>query len=442
MLDELFADKSAISLETAVKRTTFNKSAPVASAPKELTDEQKRMKSAIDALKSRGDVPEEIIKSMEEKFDLSEKSTTDPNVLLQPYEQPGDFTLEFPQPLDPTEIFTLCEEVSVYRALPEVRTPLNAHSWIEMTALDFATATEYDGFFSKGACPDRITASGESKTVTHKYIGAQQTLTDEDIRHSAAVSAMQGVGVNRLLQMDVITSLRNAKIKEARKLEIITVENWDLALVKGNSTVNTLAFDGIETQVTSANGARVNSNSTGTFDVEHFDYWLTAGCKKPTHLFGHPVALSNLKKAYLSMGATAGTAPVQQIVLSRGIDGGVVPGMVLADELFTSVGRLMLIPDMRFTATQVGADTFSSTIYALVMQHLGEPIVFKSVQTPLSFKDLAPGCTAVSFEIYAVTALVIKHMCAQAAYTARFEGVVGDPGCEIVAGTTIGDPRT
>ncbi len=42
-----------------------------------------------------------------------------------------------------------------------------------------------------------------------------------------------------------------------------------------------------------------------------------------------------------------------------------------------------------------------------------------------------PGCTAISFEVYAVTALVVKHMCAQSVYTARFAGRVG-VGCSLV----------
>jgi hypothetical protein len=92
---------------------------------------------------------------------------------------------------------------------------------------------------------------------------------------------------------------------------------------------------------------------------------------------------------------------------------------------------LTLVPDFRFTTVQAQPDRFSSTVYPLRVYHNGEPIVYKSTQTPLSFKDLAPGCTAISFMIYAVTALVIKHMCAQGAYTANWPGVVGT-GCTVV----------
>lgn len=69
------------------------------------------------------------------------------------------------------------------------------------------------------------------------------------------------------------------------------MNSWDRALVKGARTSNTYAFDGMETLVTAALGARANSNTTGAFDVEEFDNFLVAGCAKATHVFGHPKSL-------------------------------------------------------------------------------------------------------------------------------------------------------
>ena len=118
--------------------------------------------------------------------------------------------------------------------------------------------------------------------------------------------------------------------------EILTLNKWDKALVKGNSTTNALAFDGIETQVTSAGGARINADPTGTFDIEDFDNFLNAGCARATHIFGHPKALEAIKKGYLSLGATGGTQPIMQVLVTK--DGNqVVPGFVLADMVDTSI---------------------------------------------------------------------------------------------------------
>lgn len=418
----------------------------------ELTAEQKAAADAfnqvIQRLEAAG-VSKADIDDLKQKAglnDLVEKTITDGVVLLQPYTAPSDFDGQYPQPLDPTEILTQCEEISVWKALPEVVTPFNADMWREMSSIDFitATGTGNDGFFAKGGCPDRITASGANRTVTRRHIGAQQTLSFEDIQHSAAVAAVRGLGINRIMTHtvggpDVVDVVRDAKAKEIKKQEIIVLNNWDLALVKGSNVVNSLAFDGIETIVTAAGGSRVNTNTTGAFSIEDFDNFLAAGCARPTHIFGHPQALAQLKKAYLALGASgsgATASPIQQVVLAQS-GGGVVPGLNLADEIETSVGRIILVPDFRFTATNVGANAFSSTLYLLRVYHGGEPIVYKSTQTPLVFKDLTPGCTAISFLVYAVTSLVIKHLCAQALYTAQWTGRTGT-GCTVVAGTALG----
>ena len=347
---------------------------------------------------------------------------TDPLILPQPYVSPTDFTSQYPVPLDPTEILVLCEEISVWKALPEVVTDYSADQWREMNALAFTgDGLVYAGFFAPGACPEEYTHDGTTKSVTRRYLGAKKSLTNEEIRHSIAVARMPGLGISNLsTQIDGVTQVLGVKEKEIKLQEILTLNNWDKALCTGNHSLNAYGFDGIETLVTAANGARVNTNTTGTFSIEEFDNFLVAGCNKPTHIFGHPKALEAVKKGYMSLGATGGTQPVQFIIQQK--DGEVVPGMVLADRVDTSVGRLTLVPDFRFTATQVGDSTFSSSLFPLRVFHNGEPIVYKSTQTPLSFRDLAPGCTAISFEIYAVTALTMKHTVAQARYTSRFTG--------------------
>ena len=392
----------------------------------------------MENLKSQGlDVDESTVKSVVANYKAQQglaglvTKATDPLILPQPYVTPADFSAQYPQPLDPTEILTLCEEISVWRALPEVVTDYQADLWREMTTLDFTgDGLTYEGFFLPGECPEEYTHTGENKTITRRYLGAKKTLTQEEIRHSIAVSRIEGLGIGRIsTQLDGITQIVGVKEKEIKLQEITTMQYWDRAMVKGNRATNARTFDGIETQVTAANGARVNANPTGAFDVEEFDNFLTAACAKPTHIFGHPKALEQIKKGYLSLGATGGTQPIIQVMVQK--DGQLVPGFVLADMIDTSIGRLTLVPDFRFTATAVGDKTFSATVFPLRVYHNGEPIVYKSTQTPLSFKDLTPGCTAISFEVYAVTALVIKHMCAQNRYTARFTGRLGT-GCTII----------
>jgi hypothetical protein len=58
------------------------------------------------------------------------------------------------------------------------------------------------------------------------------------------------------------------------------------------------------------------------------------------------------------------------------------------------------------------------------MVHNGEPLVYRRTQIPLAFKDLAPGCTAISFMEWAKTALIMKYRCAQSRYETIFSGRV------------------
>jgi hypothetical protein len=111
-------------------------------------------------------------------------------------------------------------------------------------------------------------------------------------------------------------------------------------------------------------------------------------------------------------------------LLSKGDGSNVKPGYTFASELFTGVGTLRVVADANFTRTAMGSAQFQSTVYALRTVHNGEPLVYRPVQIPLAFKDLARGCTAVSFMIWEKSALIIKARCAQNAYQSIFSGRV------------------
>ena len=69
---------------------------------------------------------------------------TDP-VLNPSYSAPADFTAQYPTPLDTTEILDMCEEITLWKAIPVITNPLNTHTWREMTSLAFTT-----GLFDSG----------------------------------------------------------------------------------------------------------------------------------------------------------------------------------------------------------------------------------------------------------------------------------------------------
>jgi hypothetical protein len=341
---------------------------------------------------------------------------------------PGDFTAQFPTPLDPTEILAMCEEITLVQSLPERRTGLKQVTWREMNELNFTSGSNYIAF-ADGECPEEYEHDGDNTTVDLKNIGAKKSLTISDIMHSAAVIA-GGAGIEALLGAfpsgaglpgggDQSTfgrrAIRDLKEKEVALGMALVLNGEDRLLAVGNASSRPLEFSGIETQVTSGAGAHTNSvtgqDASGTFSATNFDRWLSEGCAKPTHLLGHPAAIQELMSAYFQLGFQGSQ------VINFADGNRLTPGFNFAGYVNTGIGRLQVIADSNFTRTASGTNSFSSKIYALRMTHNGEPLVYRETQIPLSLVDLAPGCTAISFEIWKKTALIIKAMCAQGVYS-------------------------
>jgi hypothetical protein len=369
--------------------------------------------------------------------------TTDPLILPQPYSQPADFTAQYPQPLDPTEIIAMCEEITLWQAIPEVETALNGLTWRELNELAFTSGSNYIAF-ADGECPEEYTHDGDNTTITHKNIGAKKSLSQRDIKHSTAVAAANWHGINRLVggipSSEGVPGGSNAatfaqeavagvKEKEVRTSMTLVLNGWDRLLAEGDATTRPLEFDGIENQVTYANGSYTNCTGTsasGTFSAQTYDRFLAASCAKPTHIFGHPQAIQEALSGYFQLGYQG-----SQIV---NFDTGnrITPGYNFAGFVNTGVGRMAVVADNNFNRWNVGGGNFLGILFGLRMTHNGVPLVYKSTQIPLSMVDLVPGCTAISFEVWAATALIVKHRCAHSRYCAIFTGSI------VTTCTTIG----
>jgi hypothetical protein len=344
---------------------------------------------------------------------------------------------QFLTPLDHTEILDMCEDISLFQNIPEIRTSLKQELWREMTTLAFASGTNYIAF-ADGACPEEYAHDGTNITVNLKNIGAKKSLTISDILHSMA-SIAAGWGIQNLMggyaagegmpgANDTATFSRaqiaSLKVKEIRLSMTLVMNAWDRLLAQGNSTARPLEFDGIQ-QYFVNNSAHTNSGSnvtgmgsSGTFSAIGFDRFMSETCAKPTHVFGHPQAIQEMLASYFTLGFQG-----SQVIFQN--DGNrLIPGFNFAGFVNTSIGRLTVVSDINFTRTDMGNGAFQSTLYALRMQHNGLPLVYRATQIPLSLIDLVPLCTAIQFEVWAKTALIIKQACAQSAFASVFNGRV------------------
>jgi hypothetical protein len=357
------------------------------------------------------------------------QKTTDPLILPQPYTQPTDFAAQYPDPLDTTEILRLCEDISVWNSLPEERTQLSTYTWREMTSLAYTSGSAYIAF-ADGACPEAYDHDGSNSHVHIKNLGVKKTLSVRDIMHSQAVAGM-GQGINALVGPAASNqgfpgtngntfareSVANVKEKEIRLGATLMMNGWDRLLVLGDTNTNSLEFDGIEQWATNQSCTQhTNSNTaSGTFSAISFDRFLAEGCAMPTRLYGHPATMQEVMAAYFALGFNGS----QVVNVSSGDR--ITPGYNFSSFVNTGVGRLEVVSDRNFTRTNAGS-VFQADVWALRMVHNGEPLVYKVTQIPLSLTDLAPGCTAVSFEIWCATSFVMKMCCAQSKYTTQLTG--------------------
>lgn len=345
---------------------------------------------------------------------------------------PPTFNMQYPQPLDPLEVMALCEEISAVRNIPVKSTELKTEFWMETTNV-YMDAGQFM-FFPDGECPEEYTQTGTYDHVDLKNYGVKKSLTLSDIKHSAAIAG-QG-GISALLGMFAAGAgepggynlgtfqreqVANIKEKEVRKGMSLTLDGLDWTLIRGSAAVDPLEFSGIETLVTAAAGAHTNTACpTGTFSSDDFDRFISEGCAKPTHIWGHPLALQMVAAQYFQLGWQG-----SQAISFPGPQERIVPGYGFANAINTQIGRLPLIGDANFNRTALAGTCgglFRSIIYPLRMIHNGEPFVYRPQQFPLVYQDLTPGCTAISYEIWGKEALAIKAMCAQHAYTAQFNG--------------------
>jgi hypothetical protein len=350
------------------------------------------------------------------------------------YVLPTDFAAQFPQPLDTTEIIAMCEEVTILKYLPEKITGLKGESWRELNELAFLSGTAAISF-ADGDCPEGFSHDGDDTTINKKNIGTKKVLGVSDILHSLASQAAgygilnmvgptpAGLGMPGANQATSFTMEAIAGLKEKEVLlgSTLVMNGWDNLLVNGDASGNALEFSGIVKLLAAGSSAHANSTgASGTFAASSFDRFLSEGCAKPTVLLGHPTAIQELLSAYMQL-SFQGSQVIQYNAGTGGATG-ITPGYNFASFVNTGIGRLEVVADSNFPRSNSGGGNFASKIYGLRMAHNGEPLVYKATQIPLALNDLTPGCTTIAFELWAKTALVIKHLCAHSVYSTLFTG--------------------
>ena len=346
---------------------------------------------------------------------------------------PADFAAQYPTPLDPTELLAMCEDTGLLMSVPEIPTGLKQEHWRELNAMSVTGTSNNSVFFGDGLCPEDYGHDGDNYTVTLKNLGVKKSLTISDIIHSAAIAAANWNGINTLVGGGAGSSglpggetmgtfmrehVADVKEKEIRLASTLTLNALDKFIALGSTATSGLQFTGFEEWATEV-GVTFHTNVTtasGSFSGIEFDRFLSEACAKPTHVFGHPQAIQEMMSAYFQLGYQGS----QVVNFSEG--NRITPGFNFGAFVNTGVGRLQVVSDIAFTRLASGTGSFVSDLFTMRMTHNGEPLVYRAVQIPLALKDLAPGCTAVAFEVWTKQALIIKNACMHGQYTGFFTG--------------------
>lgn len=387
-------------------------------------------------------MPEDLVLDM--GFNGSVPQTLQPSMvtraadpLISPaYSLPTDYAAQYPIPLNTDEIVAMCEEITWLQALPAENTALKGETWRELNSLAFNSGSAYVSF-ADGECPEQYTHDGTNTSVTLKNIGAKKTLGISDIKQSIAIAMANWNGINNLIGPAffgegmpgayqggtfVQEHVASLKEKEIRLGMTLVMNGWDNLLVNGNSSSNSLQFDGLAKFLDGSGAEHVNDNvGSGTFDAGNFDRWLSEGCAKPDTLVLPPQAAQEMLSAYFQLGF-AGSQVLNLLQNSNGGANRIIPGFNFAGFVNTGIGTLTLVADRNVGRTNIAGSKFQAKIYALRMRHNGIPLVYRLDQIPLSYHDLVPGCTTVSFMLWAKTGFILKHRCAHGVYTSQFNG--------------------
>lgn len=345
------------------------------------------------------------------------------------YTTPSDFAAQWATPLNPVEIIALAEEATLYKYLPVLRTNLKEETWRELNSLAFTSGSSYISF-QDGYCPEEFQHGGSNTTVTLKNQGAKKTLGISDIMHSMGVAALPMGGINEMtktyemeglpgiqgLDATTVGRIRDMKAQEIALAAILVVNGQDRLLVQGNSNSNSLEYDGFERILRTGTACHQPAGQTGTFSGIGWDRFLSESTVRPTTIFAHPTALQEVQAAYFQLGFQGS----QSLFTQNG--NRITPGYNFSSNVNTAMGTLALVADLNFSRTDRGNGTFSTSLFALRMSHNGVPLVYRRVQIPLSYKDLALGCTAIAFQLWEKSALVVKHLCAHSVANYTFTG--------------------
>ena len=140
-----------------------------------------------------------------------------------------------------------------------------AHAWNQRTSLGVISNPLTAGFYADGNLPTQSDPLYVQKTAAYRYIGQMATITGPAIASARSYIDLE------------------AEVAESTLRGVIQAEEW--SLFKGSSSVNSLAFDGLDPQIVTN---VVNKAGTAITDLSDMDLVIKKIRNqggRPTHIF-------------------------------------------------------------------------------------------------------------------------------------------------------------
>lgn len=265
-----------------------------------------------------------------------------------------------------------------------------------LDSIDFESAS--NAFFPEGQNPVAVSYSTTQRSKVKKHFGVQGGITN------AAIAAMGGAQNTQGMEGRIL----NAEERTLATLNIAYRNSLDNAMINGNETTDPLAFNGLEQEVTAANGSLVVDLSGTDVSKGLLDQMVAVQALigvRVNLILSNPLMINFIKEQYFPA-----IGVMSQNTQNDPFSFGTIPG---------PNGPVELMGDPHVPVTYVSGSDYTATIYLLAEEKDGEDLFYMDYlipQTILPNEVFSDGshATSTTFGMYAVGTLVNRAPVAQA----------------------------
>ncbi len=256
-----------------------------------------------------------------------------------------------------------------------------AHAWNQRTSMGAISSPLVNAFYADGALPIQSDPAYVQKTAAYKYMGQMATITGPAIASARSFIDLE------------------AEVAESTVRGMVQAEEW--TLFKGDASVNSLAFDGLDPQIVTNIVNKAGQAITDLSDVDLVIKKIRLQGGSPTHIFcsfGMQSIINRLLFSDMRININQGNVVTAGVhVINYQSPAGVLP---IVGDFF--INPASPYPYNTSSSSSNGGNT-SSNIYVLTVPELEIVNLM-----PLGRSELAKIADTVRFFVYQYLTFAVK----------------------------------